>query len=254
MHAGDSTSRVPPVKQLDGGTYWLEFEGPFAFVPDSLVHIVQTSLRVVSVSLDYSVQVVECSSQETVYGFQIGDREQTTIVPCLGREQPKGCYNIVFSYVQPGFSAWPHDLNWLVLSSIGFTALGFVGRSIMKKKIPTIHEFPAVKIGRYEFSEANRILKMGDIAIDLSDKESQLLKIFASRINQPVTREVLMREVWQDNGVLVSRSLDVFVSRLRKKLKSDTSIQLLNIHGVGYKLVVAPAHKNVPYKIHEVPA
>jgi len=45
--------------------------------------------------------------------------------------------------------------------------------------------------------------------------------------------------VWQDNGALISRSLDVFVSRLRKKLKDDPAIQLMNVHGVGYKLVVS---------------
>lgn len=48
-----------------------------------------------------------------------------------------------------------------------------------------------------------------------------------------------MKEVWQDNGALISRSLDVFISRLRKKLKDDPTIQLLNVHGVGYKLVVS---------------
>ena len=238
LHAGDSTSRVLPVKQLDESTYWLAFQSPFAFVPDSLVSIVQQSLKATPVSLNYTVNVLECASREIVYGFQIGDREQTTLVPCLGREQPEGCYNITLSFLQPDSSPWQNKSYLFVLAAVSLTLMGFVGRAFSQKKIKAASETPAIQIGQYEFYEASRTLKLGKITIDLSDKESQLLKIFVSQLNQPITREVLMKEVWQDNGALISRSLDVFVSRLRKKLKDDPAIQLMNVHGVGYKLVV----------------
>lgn len=238
LHAGDSTSRVLPVKQLDESTYWLEFQSPFAFVPDSLVNIVQQSLKATPVSLNYTVNVLECTSREIVYGFQIGDFKQTTLVPCLGREQPEGCYNITLSFLQPDSSPWQNKSYLFVLAAVSLTLMGFVGRAFSQKKVKAASETPAIQIGRYEFYEASRMLKLGKITIDLSDKESQLLKIFVSQLNQPITREVLMKEVWQDNGALISRSLDVFVSRLRKKLKDDPAIQLMNVHGVGYKLVV----------------
>lgn len=238
LHAGDSTSRVLPVKQLDESTYWLEFQSPFAFVPDSLVSIVKQSLKATPVSLNYTVNVLECTSREIVYGFQIGDREQTTLVPCLGREQPEGCYNITLSFLQPTYSVWQNKSYLFVLAAVSLTLMGFVGRAFSQKKIKAVSETPAIQIGQYEFYEASRALKLGKITIDLSDKEVQLLKLFAAQPNQPITREVLMKEVWQDNGALISRSLDVFISRLRKKLKDDATIQLLNVHGVGYKLVV----------------
>lgn len=239
LHAGDSTSRVLPVKQLDESTYWLEFQSPFAFVPDSLVTIVQQSLKATPVSLNYTVNVLECTSREIVYGFQIGDREQTTLVPCLGREQPEGCYNITLSFLQPTYSVWQNKSYLFVLAAVSLTLMGFVGRAFSQKKIKAVSETPAIQIGQYEFYEASRTLKLGKITIDLSDKEVQLLKLFAAQLNQPITREILMKEVWQDNGALISRSLDVFISRLRKKLKDDPTIQLLNVHGVGYKLVVS---------------
>jgi DNA-binding response OmpR family regulator len=116
--------------------------------------------------------------------------------------------------------------------------MGFVGRAFSQKKIKAVSETSAIQIGQYEFYEATRILKLREITTNLSDKESQLLKLFTQQINQPVAREVLMKEVWHDNGALISRSLDVFVSRLRKKLKADAAIQILNVHGVGYKLVI----------------
>ncbi|HMR58217.1 MAG TPA: winged helix-turn-helix domain-containing protein [Cyclobacteriaceae bacterium] len=239
LHAGDSTSRVLPVNQLTEYNYLLEFQTPFAFVPDSLVNIVQQSLKATSLSLDYVVNVLACGSQEIVYGFQIGNQKQTTLVPCLGREQPEGCYVINLSFLQADSSQKKSYLFALALVSL--VTIGFVGRAYPKNKNVILNQSSAALIGKFEFYADLRKLRLGKLSVDLSDKESQLLKLFVQQINQPVAREVLMKEVWQDNGALISRSLDVFVSRLRKKLKDDPTIQLQNVHGVGYKLVVAPS-------------
>lgn len=237
LHAGNSTSRVLPVKQIAEHSYQLEFQTPFAFVPDSLVNIVQQSLKATPVPLDYTVNVLDCASQEIVYGFQIGNQKQTTLVPCLGREQPEGCYVITLSFLQADSAQ--NNSYLFALALVSLVTIGFVGRAYSKNKNVIIPQPPAVQLGKYEFYADLRKLKLGKTTADLSDKESQLLKIFVQQINQPVAREVLMKEVWQDNGALISRSLDVFVSRLRKKLKDDPGIQFLNVHGVGYKLVVA---------------
>jgi DNA-binding winged helix-turn-helix (wHTH) protein len=234
LHAGDSTSRVLPVKQLAEGTYRLEFKSAFAFVPDSLVKIVQQSLKATPVPLNYTVNVLECNTNIIVYGFQIGNEEQTTLVPCLGREQPEGCYVVVLSFLQPATAKKPY---LFALALISLMVTGFVGRAYSKNK-NILTQVPSFIIGKYEFYVDQRKLAFGKTTIELSDKETQLLRLFAQYLNQPVAREVLMKEVWHDNGALISRSLDVFVSRLRKKLKDDQAIQLLNVHGVGYKLVV----------------
>jgi DNA-binding winged helix-turn-helix (wHTH) protein len=74
--------------------------------------------------------------------------------------------------------------------------------------------------------------------INLSKKECELLEIFVANPNQIIKREELTKNVWEDNGVFVGRSLDTCISKLRKKLQVDASIQLINIHGVGYKLEI----------------
>ena len=74
--------------------------------------------------------------------------------------------------------------------------------------------------------------------IALSKKECELLEIFIANANQVVKREELTKRVWEDNGVIVGRSLDTYISKLRKKLQQDKSIKLTNIHGVGYKLEI----------------
>ena len=76
------------------------------------------------------------------------------------------------------------------------------------------------------------------IEISLSKKECELLAIFIDSPNQIIKRDELTKRVWEDNGVFVGRSLDTYISKLRKKLKDDTSIKLTNIHGVGYKLEI----------------
>jgi DNA-binding response OmpR family regulator len=118
--------------------------------------------------------------------------------------------------------------------------VAFVGRTyVQRKKIIPTAETGAVLVGAFEFFEERRLLKLNKIITELSDKESRLLKIFVANKNELVSRSQLMKEVWNDDGALVSRSLDVFVSRLRKKLKSDEAIQILNVHGAGYRLVIS---------------
>ena len=94
-------------------------------------------------------------------------------------------------------------------------------------------------IGSFQFyPELNKLLKQA-IEISLSKKECELLEIFVANPNQIIKREELEKRVWEDNGVVVGRSLDTYISKLRKKLKEDDSIKLVNVHGVGYKLEVS---------------
>jgi DNA-binding response OmpR family regulator len=76
------------------------------------------------------------------------------------------------------------------------------------------------------------------VVISLSKKECELLTIFIANPNQIIKRDELTKKVWEDKGVFVGRSLDTYISRLRKKLKEDDSITLTNVHGVGYKLEI----------------
>jgi DNA-binding response OmpR family regulator len=73
----------------------------------------------------------------------------------------------------------------------------------------------------------------------LTKKEAQILKILMKFKNQVVAREVVLNGVWGQDDYFVGRSLDVFITKLRKYLKEDESIQILNIHGIGFKLEIS---------------
>ena len=96
-----------------------------------------------------------------------------------------------------------------------------------------------IQLGNFRFYTDNNVLKSENKSITLSEKETKALKIFAENINQIVEREKLMKEIWEDKGIVViSRNVDVLVSKLRKKLSDDNSFKFINVHGRGYKFII----------------
>ena len=84
----------------------------------------------------------------------------------------------------------------------------------------------------------NHKLKVKGSEIKLTTKENELLRLFFEKKNQILERELALKHVWQDDSYFTARSMDVFISRLRKYLSGDPKIKLDNIHGVGFKLVI----------------
>jgi DNA-binding response OmpR family regulator len=91
-------------------------------------------------------------------------------------------------------------------------------------------------LGIFNFDFSNQMLSSGDHKIKLTNKEARLLKILVLHKDRVVERDVIMTSIWENEGYFVARSMDVFISRLRKHLSADPSISIKNIHGVGYRL------------------
>lgn len=83
---------------------------------------------------------------------------------------------------------------------------------------------------------SNQQLRSSQRTITLTTKETKLLKLFCQNLNQVIPRDVIQKAIWEDEGYFVGRSMDVFISRLRKLLKDDPDVSITNVHGVGYKL------------------
>jgi DNA-binding response OmpR family regulator len=113
------------------------------------------------------------------------------------------------------------------------------GTAIRPKEGPALRE--AKQIGKFHFYFDQRYLEIYGERIELTDKESKLLYFFALTPNETIDREQLQKEVWENEGVIVTRSLDVFISKLRKKLEKDPGVKLVNVHGKGYKLEILSA-------------
>lgn len=91
-------------------------------------------------------------------------------------------------------------------------------------------------IGRYEFDTERRTLRIGEREAVLSGREAEVLAYLCRRRGETVAAQALLREVWGDDTFFNLRSLNVFVSRLRRRLEDDPSVEIISLRGVGYKL------------------
>jgi len=117
-------------------------------------------------------------------------------------------------------------------------------RAILKR-VPGAQVVPSVKpnvftFGRCTLDYANLLLSVKGENLTLTQKEAGVLQLFCQNMNKLVKRDYILKTIWEDEGYFVGRSLDVFISKLRKYLKNDSSIRIVNIHGVGYKMEVVP--------------
>jgi DNA-binding response OmpR family regulator len=94
------------------------------------------------------------------------------------------------------------------------------------------------KIGRYDFDYTTQMISIGAHQQKLSTKEAELLRLLCLRKNEVLTREEALLNIWHDDNYFNGRSMDVFLSKIRKYLKDDTSVEIINVHGRGYKLLI----------------
>ncbi len=94
------------------------------------------------------------------------------------------------------------------------------------------------KIGKYNFDYKHQTLTFNNIQQKLTTKESELLKLLCIHVNEVIDRNFALKTVWNDDNYFTGRSMDVYIAKLRKYLKEDPSIQLINVHGKGFKFLI----------------
>lgn len=92
-------------------------------------------------------------------------------------------------------------------------------------------------IGEYNFNTLNQMLSHHDHTIKLTTKESELLQLLCRHKNEILERNYALKTIWIDDNYFNARSMDVYITKLRKYLKKDPSVKILNVHGKGYKLL-----------------
>lgn len=92
------------------------------------------------------------------------------------------------------------------------------------------------RIGQFEFDSITLTLRAGSDDVILTTKEAELLRLLYANRNRVLKREEILKRIWGSDDYFNGRSMDVFISRLRKYLKADPAIQIVNYHGVGFRL------------------
>jgi DNA-binding winged helix-turn-helix (wHTH) protein len=241
--AGDSTTRIPPVEQRDSRTWLIRIDHSFNY--DRLPALLQESFDREGIKETYDVAVLDCNKQTLELGYRQLDFIESKEVPCSGRESGLTCatVQVLFTGLQADS---PLSAGWLLFGSILLLGLSFLAwyRYIRlrpaSEPVAAIDETsaPALQVGNSSLDTVNQTLVSGGLSHNLTYRESKLLQLFVRHPNQLLERAFILKSVWEDEGILVGRSVDVFVSRLRKMLKDDPAVKLVAVHGVGYRLEI----------------
>ena len=244
----DSTSRVLPIRK-EADHYRIELGADFSFVPEELVSTIDAVVSETQLAFSYIVEVEECETGQVVYSYKMDELAQQDIVPCQSRIQKKACYNLLFYIMDPESDA---ALDTAAIDSspdsrvAGFSSsmvlitmallLGMMLFFLWRRMGNTDPDL--IALGSYQFDKRNIVLIKDDLHIPLTSKEADLLLLLNNSANSIVPREELLNKVWGDDGDYIGRTLDVFISKLRKKLEADPALKIINARGVGYKLII----------------
>lgn len=245
LQNGDSLSTIPPVKQIDPNTFSVRIEnlGEYRKLPELL----KQSLNIHKIGRSYDVLVFNCETGTLQLGYNMLDLNQPGGVPCENREGKAGCFIVQVSF-EPDLqkaAAEPFNAWWIFPFGTGLAGLGLLAwkRSRNRKSAGLPVENRAISASETCFGNTilniqNLTLTTGNSQHQLTYREGKLLDLFVRHRNQILERDFILKSVWEDEGITVGRSVDVFVSRLRKLLAADTSVKISAIHGVGYKMEI----------------
>jgi DNA-binding winged helix-turn-helix (wHTH) protein len=238
LSAKDSSSRVLPVIKLNETTYRISFQNDLGFISDSLINIVQRNLQKNGLAAHYIVNLKNCEEKVTVLAFEI-NRKTGDLIPCRGRQLGMGCYVVEIDLLKDT----TFNFLWLLLLIVPLALGGYYLKEGLQKKPvqrSVTDNTECIPVGNFKFYASLNELRTDDKTITLSEKETKALDKFVQNINQVVDRDTLMKTLWEAEGtVVISRNVDVLVSKLRKKLSDDDSLKLMNVPGRGYKLMLS---------------
>ena len=252
LSLGDSSSRVLPIEKKGENKYQIRFENEFAFNPESVASVIDSVIAATQIAASYIVEFESCQTHQVVHSYEIGISNHSNVLACKERDQPKACYNLLITILKPSTTISTAELaassnseltdKYIVLAILLICVLLpmilvplFLNRKTNSK---TSTDQNIISIGQYRFNKRKMELWFEDQRVELTSNECDLLKLLCDSTNNTVERETILKMVWGDEGDYVGRTLDVFISKLRKKLEGDSNVRITNIRGIGYRLVV----------------
>ncbi len=246
LEQGDSTSAIPPVVFEKDRGFYLKFGGALNY--ERLQQLVAETFQNKGLPATYSLALFDCESDVLMLGYSTQKLEELSVredVSCVGRDELSDCYHLAVNFPPQGEK---EDTFLLVAAIVPIIVLLLGGFWWWKQTQPVrpvpgqaevameLPETPMYQLGPLRFEPENQTLVGEGEPQRLTFRESKLLDLFCKNKNQLLPRETILEFVWGDEGVMVGRSIDVFVSRLRKKLKPADNIKIASVHGVGYRL------------------
>ncbi len=246
LSSGDSTSRVLPINQTEN-SYKISFESSFAFSTEDVVLSSIRELEQKDLTEHFIIEILTCFDNQIVYSFEFNANDSLSGMPCRTREVLENCHQIritildhdgqkeVLANNEPPSKQSQSSYYWFFILLIILAIVGVLFWNRQQKNKP---ERQLATIGSFHFDERNMVLIKGGETTELTGKEVDLLSLLLSHANTTIERNVILERVWGDDGDYIGRTLDVFISKLRKKLEGDEQVKIINIRGVGYKMIL----------------
>jgi DNA-binding winged helix-turn-helix (wHTH) protein len=247
--SNDSTSTIKVIESKDD-FYSIQISNYFQFKPFQLVAIVDSIFRKKKISKQYFVQVIDLKTKEIIYNYEVDSFTNLAEIPCAKRMPDTSFYEIQIHILDKtkldsidiAKAKRESNINLYLLICLFILFLlllfWFVRKSKKSKEISPPINTDFISIGKFKFDRNNAVLWFQNQEIILSVKEADLLFLLYSNANVILERELILNKIWGDEGDYIGRTLDVFISKLRKKIELDNNLKIVNHRGVGYKLIV----------------
>ena len=241
LQSKDSTTLILPVSKTPQG-YLMQIDQPFLFQPDVLATAVT---KVMEKTRFYDALLVETrrNGVRPMRRFTVLKLAYHQIWNCYHakRIDEKGCYQFYFTVIRehehnaiPTQKISSNNKFWWLLSIIIF----IIFWAFKWRKVKPNDTTNFIEIGKYQLNKTTMELVFKAQKVTLSAKETDLLYLLYTNCNTTLEKGYILEAVWGDSGDYVGRTLDVYISKLRKKLALDTRIKIINVRGVGYRLVL----------------
>ncbi|MDG1331494.1 MAG: winged helix-turn-helix domain-containing protein [Crocinitomicaceae bacterium] len=244
-----------PIKQ-ENDKFRISFASNFTFQPGALMTSVDSVFEIANIRDSYRLEVEDGDLNEVVYSYESTPVDSSSLVTCVAREYPEANYSVLSTLLddqgQPiaftresektdknSVAQKKSSSDGLLSILISVAILVVIGIYFWRIKNRSKDNSNTIRIGKYRFDQRNMKLLFKKESIDLTSKETDLLTLLHSSIDETIAREKILQVVWGDEGDYVGRTLDVFISKLRKKFSEDTNVKIVNVRGVGYNLMLS---------------
>ncbi|MEQ8469717.1 MAG: winged helix-turn-helix domain-containing protein [Marinoscillum sp.] len=236
--AGDTISEKVVVEKKSANYFFVQTNTPAT--SETVDSLIQKAFSARNITMDYEIGVYNAEDDTLIHVTQIKSSNPT----------PLKDLRIEADGVQKNFAVmFPSRSNFLISQADIWPFLVFLILLIAWLSVQWTPYFANQKssepqskteilLGNSRLDFHNQNLTVDNTTFQLTYKENQILKLFFENPNQVVERDVFLKDVWEKDGFFVARSMDVFISRVRKYLSNDKSIRIENLRAIGYRLVV----------------
>lgn len=243
MQAVCNDTSVVSVKPIDNDAYKLSFTAPFSFDPGHLYIPALEVIKAYGIQQTCYFEIRSCKDGSALYNMEIWTGISPSMIPCEGRILPEDYYDLYIHLYDLSDKA-DQETTWLpwwtypiLLVAMILSALMYI-RHRASSSIASLQASGGIAIGTYIFDSMALTLRHDQEVATLSHKEATLLQYLHNHQGETVSRSELLSKVWGDDGDYIGRTLDVYVSKLRKRLQADPLVKITNERGVGYRMVI----------------